>query len=66
MTDAGVIRHWDSLDEMAKHLGFTGDQELHKMIAAVDLRTPEQRVRFERWKDEDGTKAGLLKLSVRT
>jgi len=51
-----------TLDELAKMMGFTGEEELHKMVAAVDMSTPVQIRRFQVWKEFDGSKGGLEKL----
>lgn len=37
-----------------------------RMVAAVDLSTPEKLQAFQRWRDEDGSKDGLKKLPVST
>jgi hypothetical protein len=49
-------------DETAQSFGFADIAEFNRMIAAVDLSTPEKRAAFKSWQDEDGTKTGLVKL----
>lgn len=38
------------------------DDELLKMVAAVDVSTAEKVATFKRWQKEDGTKEGLAKV----
>jgi hypothetical protein len=49
-------------EEMFQEAGFESAAEGHKMIASVDLGSPEKLEAFKRWKFEDGTKEGLLKI----
>lgn len=51
-----------TLDEVARLMGFTDEQELHRMVAAADLSTPMKLRAFQAWKEFDGSKAGLSKL----
>lgn len=53
------------MDELAKMLGFEDEDELHRMVAAVDLSTRENLDAFSAWKKGDGTKEGLKKLPAR-
>lgn len=46
----------------AKAHGFDSEAELHRLIASVKLETAGQLAAFQRWKSQDGTKAGLLQL----
>lgn len=48
---------------MFEELGFANEQELHTMVAHVDLSSAEKIAAFKRWQYEDGTKDGLLKLA---
>lgn len=50
------------LDTIAKENGFESEKEMHKLIANVDLSDPIKLNRFETWKQNDGTKTGLLEL----
>lgn len=56
------MQECESVDEMAKKLGFEGETELNHLVSAVDLSTPDKIVNFKKWQFEDGTKEGLLKL----
>lgn len=48
--------------EVARDLGFESEEEMHRLIASVDLSSQSQFAAFLAWRDTDGTKAGLLKL----
>jgi len=50
------------LEELAKACGFEGEAEMVKLIAQVDLSSPEKLAAFTAWKEHDGSKEGLLKL----
>jgi hypothetical protein len=50
------------MDPIAQAAGFTNAEEMNKMVAEVDLTTSEGFEAFETWKEEDGTKAGLITL----
>ena len=41
-------------------MGFESEQEMHKLIASVDLSDPDKLQKFMDWKENDGTKKGLL------
>ncbi len=45
-----------------QRLGFLDQNELIRLVAAVEMRTPEQQQAFYRWRDDCGTKDGLVKL----
>jgi hypothetical protein len=49
-------------DTELKELGFESSAEFHKMVASVDLSSLAKIQDFKRWQNDDGTKAGLLKL----
>jgi hypothetical protein len=50
--------------ELAANLaGFYSLSEMHALVSSVDLSTRRGLDDFARWKMEDGTKAGLLKLN---
>ena len=51
-----------TMDELAIACGFENAKDLVRLTAAVDISTPEKLAAFEKWKWEDGTKAGLLNL----
>jgi hypothetical protein len=45
-----------------KDKGFESLEELSRMVAAVDLSTPEKIIAFRLWKNYDGSKEGLMDL----
>lgn len=49
-------------DQMAQALGFADTADFHHCVAAVDIYDADKMAAFKRWQDEDGTKAGLLRL----
>lgn len=49
-----------SMEDFARAAGFASEQESHRMVVAVNLLGRGALVVFERWKRNDGTKAGLL------
>ncbi len=49
-------------DTIAQALGFQNVAEFNRMVAAVDLSTPERLAAFRRWQDNDGSKDGLQQL----
>ena len=51
-----------NMDEIAQAQGFTNAEEMNKMVAEVDLTTAAGLAAFQTWKEEDGTKAGLVTL----
>jgi len=46
-------------DLLFKQAGFDSAAEFHRMVASVDLSTPDRFAAFKRWQEEDGTKQGL-------
>jgi len=54
------------MEEIVKQYGFDSLTEFHKMVAAIDLSTMDDKISFRVWKDFDGTKEGLLKLKTIT
>lgn len=52
------------LETIVKELGFESTQEFNAMVAAVDLSNPAKQDAFVVWKESDGTKVGLQKLTV--
>lgn len=50
------------LEYLARTYGFNDSSEMTRLIASVDLSTPEMRERFKNWQIFDGTKEGLQKL----
>lgn len=51
------------MEEFVKAMGFDSVKEFHRLVASVDLSTPEKLKAFEDWKENDGTKEGLLALN---
>jgi hypothetical protein len=49
------------MDELAKSLGFESEKEMFQLVCRIDLSSPIKVARFQQWKNEDGTKFGLLK-----
>lgn len=56
------MKEFDSLEEFVKYSGFESVEEFHRLMSHVDLSSPEKMKAFEDWKENDGTKEGLLKL----
>ena len=50
------------LKELVKEMGFESEKEFHKMVANVDLSDPNKMKKFLEWKENDGTKQGLIKI----
>jgi hypothetical protein len=44
-------------------MGFDSEKEFHKMVSSVDLANPIKLQAFLNWRDNDGTKKGLEKIS---
>lgn len=51
------------MEEFVKQMGFDSLQEFNKLVASVDISTPEKLKAFLGWKENDGTKKGILKIS---
>lgn len=51
------------METLVKSLGFESVEEWNKLVANVpDLTDPKKLRSFEDWKENDGSKEGLLKL----
>ena len=50
------------MEELVKECGFDSLNEFNKLIASVDLSSDEKIKLFKDWKENDGTKEGLMKL----
>jgi hypothetical protein len=50
------------MEELVKEMGFDSEKEFHKLNASVDLTDPKKLAEYLKWKEEDGTKEGLLKV----
>ena len=53
------------MDEFAKLNGFEDWAEMSQLVSYADISTPEKLARFNNWKLNDGSKAGLLLLNLR-
>ena len=51
-----------TLDLIAQENGFNDSREMSRLIATVDISTPEKFAAFKKWQYTDGTKDGLMKL----
>jgi len=51
-------------NQTAEELGFASEQERDAHIQRCFVATPEQIVIYQRWQFYDGTKEGLLKMSI--
>ena len=45
-----------------KEHGFESEQELHQMVAQVDISDIDSIKRFKDWQNNDGTKEGLQEI----
>lgn len=52
-----------AFESIAQACGFAGQLEMRQLVLNVDLTTWERVAAFTRWREKDGTKAGLLKLA---
>jgi hypothetical protein len=50
------------LEDACRSAGFSGLEEVRRLLLHVRMSSPEQRRAYERWAREDGTKDGLLAL----
>lgn len=50
------------MEELVKRQGFENLAEFNRMVAKVDISTPKKLEAFEAWKNNDGTKDGLVEL----
>lgn len=50
------------IEEIVKEMGFDSLSEFNKLVSSVDISTPEKLKLFQQWKENDGTKEGLLKI----
>lgn len=51
------------MEALVKELGFESLSEYHRLVANIDISTKEKLKDFENWKENDGTKQGLLNLN---
>jgi len=52
------------LEDLVKKNGFESEREFHKLVSSVNLSSPQKMAAFKKWKEEDGTKEGILKLDL--
>lgn len=50
------------MEEFVKEMGFESEQEFNRMVASIDLSDSIKMVKFLDWRENDGTKEGLLKV----
>lgn len=50
------------MEDLVKEMGFDSLQEFNKLNVSVDLTDPIKLQNYLKWKEEDGSKNGLLKL----
>jgi hypothetical protein len=50
------------MEEFVKQMGFESEKEFHEMVASVDLTDQIKMKKFLDWKENDGSKEGLLKV----
>lgn len=56
----------EMFDTAAKGKGFVDGKELRELISKPNLSEPWKRLAFDNWKKNDGSKAGLLRLTILT
>ena len=50
------------MEEFVKEMGFDSLEEFNRLVATVDINSKEKMKLFIDWKENDGTKEGLLLL----
>lgn len=50
------------MEELVKQMGFESIEDFHKLNATPDLSDPKKMQMYLDWKENDGTKKGLLKV----
>lgn len=50
-----------TFEELVIKKGFESEKEFHKLVSSPDISSPETFERFNQWKQNDGTKQGLIK-----
>ena len=50
------------MEEVVKQMGFNSEKEFNQMVASVDLTSLNKMQKFLEWRENDGTKTGLLKI----
>lgn len=54
--------HPDDFGAVVQQYGFESLEEFNRLVASVDLSSPEKIAAFNRWREDNGTKEGLLAL----
>lgn len=60
-----TIDKWEvnmTIDKIVRKLGFESEKEHAKLVASVDISTPEKMARFLVWRNNSGEKSKLLDL----
>lgn len=52
----------DNFVRHVKSLGFVDEEEFHRLVASVPIKSPSEQMRYADWLARDGSKAGLLEL----
>lgn len=52
------------MEELLNELGFESKKEWLALVSHIDISTSKKLAAFEEWKNEDGTKEGLVKLDT--
>lgn len=52
----------ETQEKMAKEHGFSSWNEMCSLISSAPLMTEEDRKEFTQWKENDGSKKGLLEM----
>jgi hypothetical protein len=63
--DPGLVREFRDMATMVRDKGFESLEEFNRLVASADLTTPERFDAFTKWKMNDGTREGLVKLASR-
>lgn len=50
------------IEQFFKNCGFESEREFYQMIAKLDLSLPGNLDKFNNWKNNNGTKSGLINI----
>lgn len=50
------------MEEIIKQMGFESQEEFNRLVSSVDLTNTSTMQKFLDWKENDGTKQGLIKI----
>ena len=59
-----MVRKEDNMEAFVKSLGFESQREFNKLVSSVDLSSSQKMTAFWKWKEDDGSKEGILKLEM--